>query len=280
MRLILSPKKMQGLALSLKQNRKTIALVPTMGFLHDGHLKLVSEAKKRAQVVVVSIFVNPMQFGKNEDLGRYPRDEKNDLAKLKKLGVNFVFLPQVKDVYPKNFQTSVEVCEMSQGLCGKSRPGHFVGVATVVLKLLNIVQPDVAVFGKKDFQQLRVIQTLVHDLNLPVKIHGVAIVREKDGLALSSRNTYLTLTDRGLALGLSRGINAVRAVCCKQRLSAIEMQNIFLAELSKSEQVRVDYVACVDAQTLKPVDMYQKGRTLLAVAVFVGTTRLIDNAVF
>ena len=279
MKTITSVKVMQALCQRLRRNQ-SIGFVPTMGFLHAGHLELVKTARKNSDIVLVSIFVNPTQFGKNEDLNCYPRDEKSDLAKLKKLGVDLVFLPRAEDIYPTGFQTTVSVTEITKNLCGKSRPTHFDGVATVVLKLFNIVTPHVAVFGKKDFQQFCVIKRLVTDLNLPIRILGVGTVRESDGLALSSRNVYLTPADRKLALGLSQGLMAVKEACRARPQSAEDLRAIFLNVLGSSSRLRVDYFACCHAETLAPLVSSVKSKTLVAVAVFVGNTRLIDNIIF
>lgn len=280
MKTITSIEAMRKTAAGLKRKGKTVAFVPTMGYLHEGHLSLVRLAKKRADVVVVSIFVNPTQFAPHEDLARYPRDEKGDLKKLQELKTDFVFFPKEKDMYPKDFQTTVEVHSVSKGLCGDSRPGHFQGVATVVLKLFNVVTPDVAVFGKKDFQQLQVLKTMARDLNLPVKILGAPIVREKDGLAMSSRNAYLSEENRKIALCLPRALSAAAKACQKRpKLDAVEIRSAFLKELPLSERVVLDYFECVDSETLKPLARHEKGRTLIAAAAFIGTTRLIDNVV-
>lgn len=280
MRVIRSPAKMQKTARSLKSRGHTLALVPTMGFLHAGHLALVRRARLMADKVIVSIFVNPTQFGPSEDFSRYPRDTRGDLAKLKMAGVDCVFMPTARAMYPDYFQTQVTVREVSRGLCGDARPGHFDGVAGVVLKLMNITQPDIAVFGKKDFQQLTVIKTMVRDLNLPVRIVGVPIVREKDGLAMSSRNVYLSADERVMARGLSRGLKAARDAANAGEARVAGLISRCRAELPRAPQIRVDYVACVNALTLKPLSRPTRKKTLMAVAVFVGRTRLIDNAVF
>lgn len=278
MKVIKKPASLTKELLKIKK-RRTIGLVPTMGCLHSGHLKLVKTARQKADVIVVSLFVNPTQFGKNEDFGRYPRDEKGDLAKLKNAGVDYVFMPSPSDMYPQDFQTEVNVRNVSRGLCGDSRPGHFKGVATVVLKLFNIVQPDVAIFGRKDYQQLQVIRTMVRDLNLPIKVVGVETVREKDGLALSSRNAYLAPSDRELALGLSRGLKAAKLALRRGTKSADELKGIFKAKLLVNERMVLDYVECVGAETLEPESICRPKKTLMATAVFVGNTRLIDNMV-
>lgn len=278
MKIIRSVAQMQKTCLHLKKC-KTIAVVPTMGALHTGHLSLVKLAQKKADVVIVTIFVNPMQFGKNEDLARYPRDEKGDLHKLKHSKVDFVFIPNAQAMYPKNFQTLVSVDQVSQRLCGRVRPGHFQGVATVVLKLFQIVQPDFAIFGKKDFQQLKVIEHMVNDLNVPVKIIAAPIIREKDGLALSSRNRYLSPDERELALFLNRGLKRVQQACQEQKITTTRMRQIFLDQMPKNHKIKIDYVECLDSSSLKPLAEPVRGKTLVAVAVWVGNTRLIDNRV-
>lgn len=277
MKVVSSPKALQNTLSKLRRD-KTIGFVPTMGYLHAGHLELVRQARKHCDVVVVSIFVNPLQFGPKEDFSKYPRDEKHDLKLLEKAGVDFVFLPAPADLYPKDFQTQVAVKSVSLGLCGESRPGHFVGVATVVLKLFNLVEPHRAYFGEKDYQQLVVIQTMVRDLNVPVKIVGVPIVRDSDGLALSSRNVYLSEEDRRLAVSIPIGLGSLRDVFQKQaRLQTGKAKQVFRKSLPKHPNVRLDYVACVHRQTLLPLKVLKKGQTLVAVAVYVGKTRLIDN---
>jgi pantoate--beta-alanine ligase len=279
MKIIRSASAMQREMLRVKKT-KSIGFVPTMGYLHAGHLKLVSVAQKQTDVVVVSIFVNPTQFGPNEDLSRYPRDTKGDLAKLKKAGVDYVYFPTVAQMYPEGYHTYVNVESITDALCGKSRPGHFRGVTTVVCKLFNIVQPTVAVFGKKDYQQYRVIETMVRDLNLPVKIVGVETEREKDGLAMSSRNKYLNAEERQLALSISQGLKKVRAAAQAKSLSASAMCRLFENALPKDKRLCLDYVDCRDAVTLVALSAYRPKRTLIATAVFVGKTRLIDNIVF
>ncbi|HWU40139.1 MAG TPA: pantoate--beta-alanine ligase, partial [Candidatus Acidoferrum sp.] len=210
MKIISAIDEMQQTALGLKRQGKTIAFVPTMGYLHEGHASLLREGRTRGDVLVLSIFVNPIQFGQNEDLDSYPRDRERDCRTAEACGVDIVFFPTSAGMYPPGFQTGVAVRELSQSLCGASRPGHFDGVATVVTKLLNIVQPDVALFGCKDYQQLAVIRCMAADLNLPVQVVGMPIVREADGLAMSSRNSYLSPTERQAALCLSRALVRVR----------------------------------------------------------------------
>lgn len=280
MKTIKSIKSMQKLALSFK-GKKKISFVPTMGFLHEGHLSLVRKAKQLGEIVVVSIYVNPTQFSPNEDLDSYPRDLKGDLAKLKKLGVDFVFLPRSQDMYGTGFQTTVTVKNISQGLCGAKRPGHFEGVATIVMKLFQIVQPDVAIFGRKDFQQLAVIKTMVKDLNLPVKIIGGKIVREKSGLAMSSRNSYLSPHEKELAASIYKGLLHIKQEVLKSKnTTAQKMKMIFKSNLPKSRGISIDYIECVHVDTLLPLEKYVKNKTVVAVAVKVGRARLIDNMMY
>ena len=254
---------------------ETVALVPTMGALHEGHLQLVREAGKRADRVIATIFVNPTQFGPNEDFARYPRDRDGDLAKLASAGASAVFLPTVEVMYPEGFATTVSVAGLTEGLCGAFRPGHFAGVATVVTKLLLQALPDVALFGEKDYQQLQVIRRFVRDLDIPVEIHGVPTMREADGLALSSRNAYLTPVERAVAPRLHAILEAVGA-----RLSGGEAAAPLLAEggeaLAAAGFGPVQYLAFVDAQTLAPLAGAERPGRLL-VAAYLGKTRLIDN---
>ena len=253
---------------------ESIGLVPTMGALHEGHLSLVALAKNRADRVVASIFVNPIQFGPREDFSRYPRDEAGDLAKLGNAGADLVFAPDTAEMYPDGFSTKVYVGDLTEDLCGASRPNHFDGVATVVAKLLLQCAPDLAVFGEKDYQQLLVIKRLVSDLNIPVEIIGGPIVREEDGLALSSRNVYLSPEERKIAPLLHQTIYAVAADLSKGRGADDAAQ----AGRFKLEAAgfRVDYVAVRDPETLKRLSGPVKRARVLA-AVYLGRTRLIDN---
>lgn len=256
---------------------RRVALVPTMGYLHRGHLSLVRAARQRADWVVVSIFVNPTQFGPGEDLDRYPRDLERDTALCVAEGVDALFVPTAAEVYPAGFQARVEVEEVSRPLCGASRPGHFSGVATVVVKLLNMVEPDVAVFGEKDYQQLQVIRRAVADLNLPVEIVGAPIIREADGLALSSRNVYLNDAERRQALGLSRALDRAEALARSGGATVAVLRSAAVAEL-QAAGVAIDYVEVLDPDTLGPAPNAD-GRVLLALAAGVGPARLIDNRV-
>ena len=250
-----------------------IAFVPTMGALHDGHVKLLTEARPLADRLVLSIFVNPAQFGPTEDLARYPRDLAGDLAKAASAATDVAFVPEARDVYPAGFQTTVEVRELARGLCGPFRPGNFAGVATVVCKLFNVVRPDVAVFGEKDYQQLAIIRRMVVDLEMGIEIVGVQTVREADGLAMSSRNAYLSPVERARALSLSRALFAARdAVAAGLRNAA----DIVAGARAALDVDRIDYVDLVDAETLQPITELARP-AVLAIAAFIGRTRLIDN---
>jgi pantoate--beta-alanine ligase len=270
-------RRSEELALALSELRRggTVALVPTMGALHPGHLALVDEAKRWADKVVATIFVNPKQFGENEDFGRYPRKEEEDASLLEEHGCDLLWIPGVEDIYPQGFATHVSVSGVSERWEGEARPGHFDGVATVVARLLLSVRPDIALFGEKDFQQLAVIRRMVRDLGLGVNIVAVPTVREPDGLALSSRNAYLSAAERGQAVALPRALDdAKRAILAGQPVSAaLEEAKQKLLECGFS---RVDYLALVDADTLEPLDAPADEMRLIAAAV-IGATRLIDN---
>ena len=273
---IKSPAEMAAWSDTARAHGERIACVPTMGALHAGHVSLLTAAKKSADVVVLSIFVNPTQFGPNEDLARYPRDLVGDLAKAEGAGTAVAFVPDAKDMYPASAQTFIEVREVSKGLCGDRRPNHFVGVATVVAKLFNIVRPHVALFGEKDFQQLAVIRRMVADLNMSVEIVGQPTVREPDGLAMSSRNAYLSPVDRMRALAISRGLAKSRERYAAGLRNAEALVGAALDILQPSVD-RIDYLEIRDAETLATVGNIDRPAVILA-AVYVGTTRLIDNA--
>ena len=273
-----SIKKIRSLVLKAKKNRKKIGFVPTMGALHKGHLSLVKSARKQCNYVVVSIFVNPTQFGKNEDFSKYPRSLKKDEALLKKEKVDTVFYPKVVDMYPKNFSTYVNEVSLSKGLCGKSRPGHFRGVTTVVNKLFNIVNPDIAYFGQKDYQQAQVIKRMADDLNIPIDIKVLPIVRESDGLAMSSRNQYLNETQRKKSLSLYKGLREVRQAIKKGQRDVAQLVKILKSTFRKNGITKIDYVKIVDAVSLEELKKI-KGKVVVMIAAFVGKTRLIDNEV-
>jgi len=263
----------------LRQEGKRIALVPTMGNLHDGHMKLVDEAKARADVVVVSIFVNPMQFDRADDLARYPRTLQEDCEKLKKHKVDFVFSPAPNDVYPKGTEetTFVDVPGISTMLEGASRPGHFRGVSTIVSKLFNLVQPDIACFGEKDFQQLALIRKMVADMGYDIEIVGVPIVRAKDGLALSSRNGYLTAEQRKIAPGLSKVMNTVAEKLLAGEKDFDELVAVAETELNNSG-FRADDIQIRDADTLQEASATST-RLVILMAAWLGQARLIDNRI-
>lgn len=276
-------KNLQQLRAAISRARsegKRIAFVPTMGNLHAGHIALIQHATERADFVVASIFVNPLQFGANEDLDSYPRTLVADQSKLLEAGCNLLFTPDAQDMYPQGMaqQTIVSVPGVSTGLCGGSRPGHFDGVATIVCKLLNMVQPDIALFGEKDFQQLAVIRKMVADLNIPVHIFGVPIVRDHDGLALSSRNGYLSAQQRAVAPALQQGLQALKAQIKNGRRDYATLFEQFKTDL-QAAGFRLDYVELRDALSLQPAAMDSTQLVLLA-AAYLGSTRLIDNLIF
>ncbi len=276
--LVRDPAAWQARALSDRAAGRALALVPTMGFLHDGHLSLMREARRRVGpggVVLASIFVNPTQFGPNEDLAAYPRDLEGDLRRCAEAGVSRVLAPEPEAMFPAGHQTWVEVREVSQGLCGARRPGHFRGVATVVAKLFLLSQPHLAFFGEKDYQQLQVLRAMVRDLGFPVEIVGMPIVREPDGLARSSRNSYLSPEERTRALSLSRALFEAREAAAGGQRDAATLVALARAAL-EAGGVRPDYVELVHPETLRPVARAEPGSVLL-LAGFAGKTRLIDN---
>lgn len=257
---------------------KRIGLVPTMGALHEGHLSLVRAAKSQCDLVVVSIFVNPTQFGPNEDFAKYPRAFERDCELLENEGVDLVFAPSVEEMYPAGAVTYVTVEGVSDKLCGRSRPGHFRGVTTVVSKLFHIVEPDLAFFGQKDAAQVAIIQRMVRDLNMPVGIVVCPIIREPDGLAMSSRNAYLTPEQRKSALVLSRALRHVQQVFEQGERNPAKLIEVGKAVVAEEPAVRLDYLEVVDPETLEGLRIISS-KSLVAIAAFVGTTRLIDNTV-
>lgn len=270
--------EMQQWSEAERRDGRRIAFVPTMGFLHEGHLSLVRDGKKQGDRLVVSIFVNPAQFSPNEDFGAYPRDFDRDRLLLEKEDVHILFHPSTRQIYPEGYQSHVNVDNLSALLCGAHRPGHFQGVATVVAKLFNIVRPHVAIFGEKDYQQLQLIRRLVRDLNFDIEVVGHPIVREADGLAMSSRNFYLTLQERQAALCLSRALR--RAACLVQRgeTRGAAITKAVLAEIEKEPRARLEYVTLCNAVTLETVEEVRES-ALLALAARIGKTRLIDNTI-
>ena len=262
--------------LVIRTSAKKIALVPTMGYLHEGHLSLVDVAKANADVVVMSIFVNPTQFAPNEDLVRYPRDIERDERLARERGVDYIFHPEVAEMYPDPYFTYVVTEQLAKVLCGISRPTHFRGVTTVVAKLFNIIQPDVAVFGQKDAQQAVIVKQMVRDLNFPIQIIVAPIVREPDGLAMSSRNFYLTPEERQQAPIIFNALQAARENVKNGLTDANQVRDQITKMIQTSPLARIDYVEIIDDQTLTPVETVKPG-TFAAVAVYYGKTRLIDN---
>jgi len=262
----------------IRADRKRLGLVPTMGALHAGHLSLVRAAKARCEAVVVSIFVNPTQFGPKEDFARYPRPFESDCAGLEKEGVDMIFAPAADEMYAKGETTWVTAEGLSEKLDGRSRPGHFRGVTTVVAKLFHVIEPEVAFFGQKDAAQLAVIRRMVRDLNFPVEIVSCPIVREPDGLAMSSRNAYLSPKERLSALVLHRSLQEVEKAFREGERKARALAQSGRAVIAQEREVRLDYFEVVDPDTLDPVEAIA-GKTLVAVAAYVGSTRLIDNVV-
>ncbi len=278
MKLVTSLEQMRTLSSQWKQEGRKIGLVPTMGFFHEGHLALMREARKLCDKTVVSLFVNPIQFGPSEDLEAYPRDLDRDMELAAEQGVDVLYHPDAKQMYPPGFQTTVQAGELAIGLCGGKRPGHFDGVCTVVNKLFNQVQPHLAVFGEKDFQQLAVIRRMVNDLNINVDIRGYPTVREPDGLAMSSRNSYLNPEERKKALCLSQSIAFAQELSVKDRTVDLRMlENTIIDRINKVEGCRVDYVSIVDETTLQPSSQVDSN-CVLVMAVFINNSvRLIDN---
>lgn len=261
---------------SQRAEGKSIGFVPTMGYLHEGHLSLMKRAKEDNDVVVVSIFVNPMQFGPNEDLDSYPRDLEHDAKLCESVGVSLIFHPEPEEMYAPDFTSFVDMDGVTKELCGKSRPIHFRGVCTVVNKLFNIVTPDRAYFGQKDAQQLAVIRRMVRDLNMDIQIVGCPIVREEDGLAKSSRNTYLSAKERKAALVLSRAVRLGEQMAKDGEKEAAKIEAAMRELIEAEPLAKIDYVSIVNAVSIEPVETLQ-GEILGAIAVYIGKTRLIDN---
>lgn len=262
-----------------KKRGFSVGLVPTMGYLHPGHISLIERARKENDMVVVSIFVNPIQFGPNEDLDKYPRDMAHDREVCEKAGAELIFAPEPSEMYPSENLVFVDIKELGNGLCGAKRPGHFRGVCTVVSKLFNIVLPDRAYFGEKDAQQLAIIRRMVKDLNFGTEIVSCPIVREPDGLAMSSRNLYLSPEERKAALSLSRSLSAAKELMRKGEKDSVKIREAIVAGISSEPLVKIDYAEIVDSADLSPVEKIEKP-VLAAAAVYFGKTRLIDNFTF
>ena len=272
-------KEMQQFSESLRNRGKKIAFVPTMGYLHQGHLRLMEEGRKLGDSLVTSIYVNPTQFGPTEDLAKYPRDFDMDSRLCEGVGVDAIYFPSNDEMYPPHYQTYVDLQEVTQNLCGLSRPGHFRGVATVCAKLFNLVKPHVAVFGKKDFQQLVVIKRMVTDLNMDLEIVGLDTVREADGLAMSSRNIYLKPEERESALSLSRGLMKAKGMYENGERDATAIIEAVSRFIGGHPHAKIDYVKICDTTTMKDAARLD-GESVMALAVRVGVARLIDNYVF
>lgn len=273
---IMRPEQMRETAEGWRRDNLTIALVPTMGFLHEGHLNLIRQARVAADKVVVSIFVNPIQFGAGEDFEKYPRDLQNDLALLATEGVDALFEPRPEDIYGPHFQTRINVTELSQGLCGAARPGHFEGVATVVGILFNLVRPHIAIFGAKDYQQAAVVRRMSADLHFGIEIVVAPIIREASGLAMSSRNSYLSDQERAEATVLYQSLHLAEKLAADGERQAEKILTAVRDLIDSMASTRIDYIALVDTVTLEPVTQIE-GDVQLLLAVFVGSTRLIDN---
>jgi len=279
MQLIEKISDMKEYSLKVRKEGKTIGFVPTMGYLHEGHLSLIRAARKECDAVVVSIFVNPMQFGPKEHFKEYPRDLERDKGLAGEAGADIVFYPSSEEMYSEGFSTFVNVeGRYTETLCAFSRPGHFKGVATVVLKLLNIVSPDVSYFGQKDAQQAAVIKKMIKDLNMDTDIRIMPIVREDDGLAMSSRNVYLSEDERRQALNLYRSLEKAKEMVCGGEASSTAIKSEMKRIIEEGKDLKIDYIETVDADSLEPVETV-KENTLIAVAVFIGKTRLIDNII-
>jgi pantoate--beta-alanine ligase len=278
MRVIERISDLKAILRTQRKTGKSVGFVPTMGYLHDGHLSLVETSKKENDFTVMSIFVNPAQFGVNEDFDKYPRDMESDSQKAASAGVDIIFAPSVNEMYPEGYNTFVEVSEITDKLCGKSRPEHFKGVTTVVSKLLNIVEPDKAYFGQKDAQQAIVIEKMVKDLNMGVEIVICPIVREKDGLAMSSRNVYLNAEERKAAVVLSKSLFNAEIMIKDGERNVEKVYSCIFNIISSENMASIDYISIVNAETLENIKML-KGKVLVALAVKFGKTRLIDNII-
>lgn len=278
MKIVETIREMKEIIRDVRLKGATVGFVPTMGFLHEGHLTLMTEARIKTDFVVTSIFVNPLQFGVGEDYEEYPRDLSRDTELAAGVGVDIIFAPQVREMYPKGYSAFVEVEGLTDRLCGKSRPGHFRGVTTVVAKLFNIVQPDISFFGQKDAQQALVLQKMVEDLNMNLAIEVVPIVREKDGLAMSSRNAYLNPAERTAALVLSQSLKEAQNIIHEGETNPDKVLDAIREYINREPLAKVDYAEILTVPGLESISVI-KGRLLIALAVYIGKTRLIDNIV-
>ena len=274
-----TPKEVKEIIRDWKKQGYSIGLVPTMGYLHEGHGSLIERAVKENDKVMVSVFVNPIQFGPNEDLETYPRDFDADLQMIEKLGADMVFHPEPSDMYAPDFSTTISVAGVSENLCGARRPGHFNGVCTVVTKLFNLSEADRAYFGQKDAQQLAVVRRMVRDLNANIEIVGCPIIREDDGLAKSSRNTYLNPDERKAATVLSKALRTGKQMIESGEKNAEVVKSKITEIISKEPLAKIDYVEITDWNSIEPVDIIDRS-TLCAIAVYIGNTRLIDNFIY
>ena len=278
MQIIQSIKDMQSYSEARRRQQQRVAVVPTMGYLHEGHLSLVRLAKEHADTVIVTVFVNPTQFGPTEDYKTYPRDMERDVKLVTSAGADCVYAPTPEEMYPEGHQTAVRVDKLTRHLCGITRPTHFEGVTTVVTKLFNATKPHLAVFGEKDFQQLQVIRRMVRDLDVDIEIIGAPIVREPDGLAMSSRNKYLSAQERTAALVLSRSLFEIRDMCAQGECDALKLSRHVWQTISAEPLAKIDYIKVCDLETLEDVSHIRRD-AVAALAVFFGKTRLIDNIV-
>lgn len=279
MEIISTISEMKSVVRQARIKGQSIGFVPTMGYLHQGHLELISRARRENDLVIVSIFVNPLQFGPTEDYEKYPRDPEADSQKAESAGCDIIFLPEASEMYPAGYSSFVEVEGIDQVLCGASRPGHFKGVATVVNKLFHIITPTHAYFGQKDAQQALLIQKMVSDLSMDVEVIVAPTVREGDGLAMSSRNSYLTHHERQAAAVLYRSLNAAKELIAAGERNPLKITGLIFDTLQKEPLARIDYVEVVDASTLKNFEQVLSNRVLIALAVRIGKTRLIDNLI-
>lgn len=279
MEIVKSIEEMQAISSQVRMRGQTVGCVPTMGFFHKGHLSLMEASVRENDFTVVSLFVNPTQFGENEDFEDYPRDLERDCSLASGVGVDVIFVPEVRTMYGKDYGTFVEVQGLTDTMCGASRPGHFRGVATVVCKLFNIMLPHRAYFGQKDAQQALVIKKMVRDLNFPLEVRVMPIAREEDGLAMSSRNTYLNSSERQAALVIPKSLQAAKDLLEKGEQRTARIREEIVRTLSREPLAKIDYVAVKDTETLEDIDKV-KGSVLVAVAVWIGKTRLIDNFIW